>query len=63
MKKPYIQPDAHIVVINLIGSVLDQEHVGIAGSTAGATFLESREAYNNRFEDTDEDWDWEDNSK
>ena len=59
MKKPYIQPDAHEVVINLMGSVLDQEEVDIAGSRAGATFLESREAEHNRFEDTDEKWDWE----
>lgn len=59
MKKPYIQPDAHEVVINLMGSVLDQEDVGIAGSRAGAIFLESREAEHDRFEDTDETWDWE----
>jgi hypothetical protein len=59
MKKPYIQPDAHEVVINLMGSVLDQEEVGIAGSRAGATFLESREMKDDRFEGTDETWDWE----
>ena len=59
MKKPYIQPDAHEVVINLMGSVLDQEEVGIAGSRQGATELESREYDDNRFEDTDEKWEWE----
>ena len=58
MKKAYIQPDAHIVVINLMGSVLESENVGIGGSRQGATELESRE-YENRFEDTEEDWDWE----
>ena len=60
MKKQYIQPESHVVVINLMGSVLESENVGIGGSRQGATELESRE-YENRFEDTDteEDWDWE----
>ena len=58
MKKQYIQPESHVVVINLMGSVLESENVGIGGSRQGATELESRE-YENRFEDTEEDWDWE----
>ena len=58
MKKQYIQPESHVVVINLMGSVLESENVGIGGSRQGATELESRE-YENRFEDTEEDWEWE----
>lgn len=61
MKKPYIQPESHDVVVRLTGSVLDTP-AGFGTASQGADEL-SREAYNNRFEDTDEDWDWEDNSK
>lgn len=59
MKKQYIQPESHVVVVNLMGSVLETENAPIAGSTKGALELESRQAFNNRFEDDDEDWDWE----
>ena len=59
MKKQYIQPESHVVVINLMGSVLESENVGIGGSRQGATELESREYDDNRFEDTDEKWEWE----
>jgi hypothetical protein len=46
-----------------MGSVMyDTDYIPIAGSPFGAGDLGSRE-FNNRFEDTDEDWDWEDNSK
>ena len=59
MKKQYIQPESHVVVVNLMGSVLESENVGIGGSRQGAGALESRE-YENRFEDyNDEEWDWE----
>lgn len=58
MKKTYIQPDSHVVVVRLIGSVLEDENVGIGGSRQGAGALESRES-EDRFEDTDEKWEWE----
>lgn len=60
MKKPYIQPESHDVVVRLTGSVLDTTG-GFGTASQGADEL-SRQ-YENRFEDTDEDWDWEDNSK
>ena len=59
MKKQYIQPKSHVVIVNLMGSVLESENVGIGGSRQGATELESREYDDNRFEDTDEKWEWE----
>ena len=59
MKKQYIQPKSHVVIVNLMGSVLESENVGIGGSRQGATELESREYDDNRFEDTDENWEWE----
>ena len=41
-----------------MGSVLEDENVGIGGSRQGAGALESRES-EDRFEDTDEKWEWE----
>ena len=56
MKKPYIQPESHVVVVRLTGSVLDTTE-GFGTASQGADHL-SRQ-YENRFEDTDEDWEWE----
>ena len=58
MKKLYIQPESHAVVVRLTGSVLDT-NTGFGNVSQGADWL-SREQ-ENRFEDTDteEDWEWE----
>ena len=61
MKKPYIQPESHDVVVRLTGSVLDTP-AGFGTASQGTDELGSRQ-FDDRFEDTDEDWDWEDNSK
>lgn len=60
MKKQYIQPDSHVVVVKLMGSILAGEEVPVMGSRYGTDELGSRQ-YENRFEDTDteEDWEWE----
>ena len=62
MKKQYIQPESHVVVVKLMGSILAGETAPIMGSPYGTDELGSRQ-FEDRFEDTDEDWDWEDNSK
>ena len=58
MKKTYITPNVKIVEVLPItfcaGSKTEEYQYMINSS--------SRES-ENRFEDTDEDWDWEDNSK
>ena len=58
MKKLYIQPESHAVVVRLTGSVLDT-NTGFGTVSQGTDWL-SRED-ENRFEDTDteEDWEWE----
>ena len=58
MKKLYIQPESHAVVVRLTGSVLDTTG-GFGTASQGADEL-SRE-YQDRFEDadTEEDWEWE----
>lgn len=56
MKKQYILPESHVVVVKLLGSVLD------TGGHFGATSQEAdhlSRQYENRFEDTDEAWEWE----
>lgn len=58
MKKQYIQPESHAVVINLMGSVLAGEEVPVMGSRYGTDELGSRQ-FEDRFEDTEEDWEWE----
>ncbi len=55
MKKHYIQPDSHVVVVKLLGSVLAGEDVPVMGSRYGTDELGSRE-FENRFEDTEEEW-------
>lgn len=55
MKKHYIQPDSHVVVVKLMGSVLAGEDVPVMGSRYGTDELGSRE-FENRFEDTEEEW-------
>lgn len=57
MKKQYILPESHVVVVKLMGSVLDIG-VGVGNQSQGADHL-SREQVNNRFEDTDESWEVE----
>ena len=56
MKKPYIQPESHPVVVRLTGSVLDTTE-GFGTASQGADHL-SRQ-YETRFEDTDEAWEWD----
>jgi hypothetical protein len=56
MKKQYILPESHVVVVKLLGSVLDTG--GHFGATSQETDHLSRQ-YENRFEDTDEAWEWE----
>lgn len=60
MKKQYIQPESHAVVVNLKGSILAGEGVPVMGSRYGTDELGSRQ-FDNRFEDadTEEDWEWE----
>ena len=58
MKKLYIQPESHVVVVNLMGSVLAGEEVPVMGSRYGTDELGSRQ-FEDRFEDTEEDWEWE----
>jgi hypothetical protein len=58
MKKHYIQPDSHVVVVKLLGSVLAGEDVPVMGSRFGTDELGSRQA-DERFEDTDETWEVE----
>lgn len=58
MKKQYIQPESHVVVVNLMGSVLAGEEVPVMGSRYGTDELGSRQ-FEDRFEDTEEDWEWE----
>ena len=55
MKKHYIQPDSHVVVVKLLGSVLAGEDVPVMGSRFGTDELGSRQ-FENRFEDTEEEW-------
>lgn len=58
MKKQYIQPDSHVVVVRLMGGVLDT--TGDFGTASQGADELSREMKDNRFtEDTDETWDWE----
>ena len=58
MKKQYIQPQTSVVVIRLIGSVLGDPE--LQSLSRGAFRLDSRQAYDDRFEDyDDEEWDWE----
>ena len=61
MKKTYIKPDSHVVIVSLMGSILETRKLGSSSEIAISMF--SREAQEDRFEDTNEDWDWEDNSK
>ena len=56
MKKQYIQPESHVVVVKLFSAVLDT-NVGFGTASQGADEL-SRES-EDRFEDTDESWEWE----
>ena len=58
MKKQYIQPESHVVVVKLIGSVLETKEAMIAASRKGAMRLGSRE-FDDRFDDFDDDCDWE----
>ena len=58
MKKQYLQPESHVVVVNLMGSVLAGEEVPVMGSRYGTDELGSRQ-FEDRFEDTEEDWEWE----
>ena len=58
MKKHYIQPDSHVVVVKLLGSVLAGEDVPVMGSRYGTDELGSRQ-FENRFEDSDETWEVE----
>ena len=57
MKKLYIQPESHAVVVRLTGSVLDTTG-GFGTASQGADEL-SREHANDRFEDSDETWEVE----
>ena len=56
-KKQYIQPESHVVVVRLIGTVLDTG-AGFGEGSKGADEL-SRIQFEDRFEDTDEKWEWE----
>lgn len=58
MKKHYIQPNSHVVVVKLLGSVLAGEDVPVMGSRFGTDELGSRQ-FENRFEDSDETWEVE----
>lgn len=58
MKKQYIQPESHTVVVNLMGSVLETRPIGTASEEA-MTMYSREDQYNDRFEDTEEDWEWE----
>ena len=58
MKKQYIQPESHVVVVNLIGSVLDS-NVGFGTVSQGADELSREYRYSNRFEENDGEWEWE----
>ena len=58
MKKHYIQPNSHVVVVKLMGSVLAGEDVPVMGSRFGTDELGSRQ-FENRFEDSDETWEVE----
>ena len=57
MKKQYILPESHVVVVKLMGSVLDTG--GHFGALSQGTDHLSREQASNRFEDTDESWEVE----
>ena len=57
MKKTYIKPDSHVVIVSLMGSVLEETRK-LGSSSEIAISMFSREAQDNRFEDTDEDWDY-----
>jgi len=57
MKKQYIQPDSHVVVVRLMGCVLDTTG-GFGTASQGADEL-SREHASDRFEDSDETWEVE----
>lgn len=57
MKKQYIQPESHIVIVKLFGAVLDT-NTGFGTGSQGADWL-SREHDNDRFEDSDESWELE----
>ncbi len=57
MKKQYIQPEAHIVVVKLFGAVLNTD--GYFGTGSQGTDELSREHDNDRFEDSDESWELE----
>lgn len=57
MKKPYIQPDSHVVIVSLMGSVLEETRK-LGSSSEIAISMFSREAQEDRFEDTNEDWDY-----
>lgn len=57
MKKQYIQPESHVVVVKLFSAVLDT-NVGFGTASQGADEL-SREHANDRFEDSDESWELE----
>lgn len=56
MKKPYIQPNSYVVVVNLLGSIL--KDVDMESASKGITSFNAREAQYDRFEDTNEDWDY-----
>ncbi len=60
MKKQYIQPESHVVVVKLFDAVLNT-NVGFGTASQGADELSREDQYNNRFEDAsdEEDWDWE----
>ena len=54
MKKQYIQPKMHVVIVKLMGSVLETEGVGIAGSLTRAGDLGARGADNRYWDDEEE---------
>lgn len=56
MKKTYIKPDSHVVIVSLMGSVLETRKLGSGSEIAVSMF--SREAQNDRFEDNDDYWDY-----
>lgn len=57
MKKQYIQPESHVAVVRLFGAILNTK-TGFGTVSQGAYEL-SREHADDRFEDTDEKWEWE----
>ena len=54
MKKQYIQPESHIVVVKLMGSVL-QTTVGMGGASDGARTLNARQSDNSFSWDDEEE--------